>query len=85
MSKTEMGNQQGGVQSKAKISRMNLGSSVCCPREIKLGWVRDLAAKRQPSRDRTCRVGEEEVEVVGWQEEKTGKEKSMPLGMGIRA
>lgn len=43
---------------------MGLGSRAHCPREIRLGWVRDLAAKRQTSRESA--TGPAEWEVRKW-------------------
>lgn len=59
---------------------------------MKLGWMRDLAIRRQASRKlspcawsrstRDCREGGEEVEVVCWKaEERKGKESAGPGGL----
>lgn len=55
--------------------------------EIKLGWVRDLAAKRQPSRESGTGLAESEGRkwkcLAGKRRKREGREQ--PMGMGMWA
>lgn len=80
-----------GFKAKKRSSKKGWAAVPVVP-ESKLSWVRDLATKRQCSSELLpsmcfeesvtgpASVGSEEVEVVGWEEEKTGKE-GAPWGM----